>query len=1650
MKTIRKPLAFLMAFLMVVSLLGNLGVITTANAAQAGKGKVIFFRNNQNWADVYIHLFNTGDNGVNTTWPGVKMMLVDKENQIYGCYVPADISSGAQMIFDAGQDKPQTNDISGIQYDDYVYELSGQSGGKWNVTKSSVAAPNPINASDSGSGADRFPNHHVDAAEPGNYTLNLFDYWTGYNLTDDSEAPRDKGPGMDEAQYLEGDPWVGDKYGGARNSEDNVSKGGINYGHHLKFYITNADPGVSYNYENAAGSWNYNRVGDPYHQTDIVKSKLGGDGFPALNDLSGSHTAYDDTDGDDANESLAYLFDPSTEHEGKASYEDVKGLFRLDDQGYYYYSSSDNYAWYDEANNRFVLYDTPGVVSGGNSPSGQFFPFNNPGFRYTYDGVTYPAVFTESSGVLKRASAPVTGGDSPNTNFLGLDADSAVMNHAMGMSLEIQFQQPGDGLLTDDTPMTFEFAGDDDVWVFIDGALVLDLGGVHDAWYGRIDFSNGEVVTSEASRAGYNDKFGLNHSGEITILVPEALYDESLTVQTSDYNNFSSPSYYEELTPKWTRLSDGMYTCILSAEDVGEYSTYLRLHSGSSNTNTRGFYVEPGQTVTMEGTTLGQAVPRTRLYFDSVARPDWATPYCYVWAGSGNLNNTWPGQPMTLDPETGYYYYDVPANILRSSLTNQSGLYAIFGNGTKDNSSVAAGTQTENCTVNPGMSLLYGGEWHEDGSRGYTSDTLKSRYDTAGVNEAWNTGETTFADGTVHTLKMFWLERGNTDSNLFIKTNLMEPLPDVIHKVDQDGEALAGAEFKLYEATTSGTYNGGNTWHTSDEFEKVDGTVLATVTSTAEGYANIVDSLGEDVIFADYTQEYFILEETVTPDGFRANPPIVLQRHENDNGSVTLTVVNKYETGAYASFIARWEQLGQGEISFAIFDNQSGSFTEDSQKASTPELRNGLSVVVPVLKTESDGWLPMYGSNTYGWHTVNVGDYDDFEHAAAIAAFLQIASDDDRDWYLNWVEEKGHLEGVMQSLPGDATRYTVNDPDGDLRLVSLFLSEDVLKELGLTGTYADDDARFNALKRVLSGVADEAAAKEKLDNVTQAIKLLSTDSHFRRQYGTVLFIPNEQRELLVHKVDPDGNNVRGAVFAIFDTAGHADSATSTTSTGVLAYGTTDANGMLVFRSKADSGKAGYATMKENWPSAHSDGTGDTDDTIYWLKEISAPSGYKANESLVKIEVGDQAIYANATGYAYDSDSGSPEELTEEDGVQVRAELGMLSQTLVKYAVGNDVDQTLRYITINEQTAEELDWSNIASAFTGTGKSIMLHYGENVKSRIGQYGTHDENADYFFTAEDDYIRVMPRQTQNVTPDEHHTETGHIEELADIDLDALFGLINTVVVTDEKTAAPPTPPTPPTPPALNTKDHFAYIIGYPTVGPDGLHLVLPQGNISRAEVATIFFRLLNDEVRNQYWSTTNPYSDVGEKAWFNNAISTMTNMGILNGYPDGTFGPDNSITRAELVKISVKFFDYVDQSGSFSDTSGHWAEKYIGAAQALGLVEGYPDGTFHPDSYITRAEAMTIINRVLGRKPHEEGLLDDMIKWSDNLDERAWYYEQIQEATNSHDYEMSLEIPEDGGVTVYEKWRTLLPVRDWAAFEKMWSDANSAKNPGEVMD
>jgi len=226
----------------------------------------------------------------------------------------------------------------------------------------------------------------------------------------------------------------------------------------------------------------------------------------------------------------------------------------------------------------------------------------------------------------------------------------------------------------------------------------------------------------------------------------------------------------------------------------------------------------------------------------------------------------------------------------------------------------------------------------------------------------------------------------------------------------------------------------------------------------------------------------------------------------------------------------------------------------------------------------------------------------------------------------------------------------------------------------------------------------------------------------------------------------------------------------------------------------------------------------------------------------------------------------------------------------------------------------------------------------------------------------------------------------------------------------------------PELLEGEDHYAYVMGYPEGD------IRPMGNITRAETVTMIFRLLKESVRTENMTDENIFSDVNEDDWFNTAVSTLAGLGIVEGRTETEFMPDEYITRAEFATMFARLaqHEYVAEN-KYGDVDSHWAEEHINEASAYGWIAGYEDDTFRPDKAINRAEAMTLVNRVLKRVPQsKDDLLEGMTIWTDNADTSAWYYLAVQEATNSHEYERKNES--------YETWTKLTENRDWTTYEK----------------
>ncbi len=1062
----------------------------------------------------------------------------------------------------------------------------------------------------------------VPAANPANTTVDLFDYWVNEAYGESPAAP--------QGDILQKSDWhvrpnadaVGNPKPGETNTAYSTMKDwnqGINKGHLLLFGdglihagLWNKGAGQSTQYGNYHAGMegivqrqlvkgypvlnladaekqldDFERVRD-YQLAGTEEVTLGtqwkGNSYTGVDIQNLSKTVINTWGGNLENdqESLDYLFDPKKENAYKKTYENVTGLFQLDDEGYYYYNMRKNFAEFSqEGGNHFILYNAPATVrTDGTNSVGNFFPFNKG--AEVFNGLSENGTLTSSVPCARNS-----------------------MNHHLGMTVDVEFRQPVGGKITTgesgQVPMTFQFSGDDDVWVFIDDVLVLDLGGTHSEIYGTIDFSTGEVC-------------------------------------------------------------------------------------------------------------IGRA-------FDT---------------------NGIPSNPK--DPK---------------NLVTQTTLNALF-------------------------------------EKAKASDKV-----------AWNGN--TFASDTNHTLKMFYLERGNYDSSLALRFNLQPQLFQTIKKVDQEGKPIAGVGFELYPAVkatkgetgaieclyTDANVEGNKTFYIKQQ----DGAqALATLTTDAHGMA-VFKNGDEPFGFADQkTNSFFILKETTTPAGYRSQPVDIVLHY--DSATAMLTVANRWTTGAYACSVSNVQ--GTGRLTYGAFDPDTGNIKPDSTKQVDSEWQEaGLAVAVPMLRQKESGdWQALYGSNISGFKVVEVKAVDGkadaaqdvviWRKAVLTAALEQIkAGDDVPHWYFDWDKENRRLTGDFSDLPGLASRYQIIDPDGgDMRMVYGMIEGKALME-ALQINEATPKARYEALRAYLATHTVEETVAKIMDVEVghtasgKGFSFLNT-SQFNRNFRSLIYIPNEQRELWVMKVDQKGVPKNDAEFALYsDKDCQTEVARGKTAT------VNGQAGLLIFKPQppkdGQTVRLGYAEMV--W----ANGSGNN----YYLKETKAPDGLNLNDTVIPVVVGTYAIYADA-GNA-------------NDGVSVMAGVGRLTQTMRQYAGDNKVDITLRDITAYGQYQEAgktnvppADWKDMKLQTTLANavlRSMDLHYKLNATV---DYGLHDKDGGKiykpFFVTDTGFIRARVEQNypalvgtgdyegEASDTDVNKDQLSGVVGRENVNLTNLFSLLNVVVVTD----------------------------------------------------------------------------------------------------------------------------------------------------------------------------------------------------------------------------------------------------------------------------
>lgn len=629
-----------------------------------------------------------------------------------------------------------------------------------------------------------------------------------------------------------------------------------------------------------------------------------------------------------------------------------------------------------------------------------------------------------------------------------------------------------------------------------------------------------------------------------------------------------------------------------------------------------------------------------------------------------------------------------------------------------------------------------------------TETTIKDQFEEAqgeNLNESDFKGET-FADNSTHTLKMFYMERGNLASNLELEFNLMAPDYNKLYKVDQDGKGLKDVTFGLYEAN--------NNWTPV-------GDILAELTTDKDGYVEFAkEENGKKKAIVFDEKKNYILREIETPEGYVTQGDIHI-KYQAKTG--TLDVINKWETGAVDGFDARVTMTTD-----LYYANKQNPGEKDKEKDKVPEdvARKGLIVAVPLYNPAAEGlkakegWQALYGSVYKGFKAVsydkeNKNLQERYLKMIIEASIAQFSDPEYERWNLNWNDDLQRYEGTFSHLPGSVERYVFVDRDkGDMVMAYyLFTPED--------GLFEDDDTIKENAK--LAELASEPNAKDIVDKYYKNIRLLNLDD-FNRQFYTNMYISNKVRDLSILKVDENRNPIQGAEFTLYSDEG---------CTTPVAKGITDENGYLSFSAEYKGNNA--STSRVYYPLAQNiDENGKTSEKHLWMKETKAPEGYDINPTVTKVLVSNDGIYVDAG--------------TKYDNVSVAKGIGKLVKTMLRYASDDVVNVTLRDIIATKYkyngALKEDGFPNVSEANNWkkdeSEEPLNLHFG--LDSAILDYGVHEANRKPVFETDEGWISVGVKQNYEYKDDKSNAIKENIsnEKIAD-----LFTGSTVVIVKNEKT-------------------------------------------------------------------------------------------------------------------------------------------------------------------------------------------------------------------------------------------------------------------------
>lgn len=1432
------------------------------------------------------------------------------------------------------------------------------------------------------------------ALRPEGITIDLFDYWSTRS---------------------EGDP---DGGGNMVNDSDQRYELGINKDHYLKFgqgmgQVT--PPEKDDAAQNASGVETASKQGEINKWTNgarpmagIVNNTLDSNGYPTL--------AYN-------SQSLDYLFD-SSNGDGKAAYSNVGGLLRQDENGYYYYNSATNFAEFHESKNGeenvFTVYNQNAVTGAGASGTGMFFPFN-----------TKEQVFG---------------------NYLQSTDD--VLNHYFGLHMTTSFQQTKDGVSPSDeiTPVTFSFSGDDDVWIFIDDVLVADLGGIHDACAVEINFATGAIYvykdnnkngTFDAGEPRYNDETATLKSmftsagreGGV-IWSDNTFADESY--HTLDFFYLERGNVDSNMRMKYN-LKTVPESDLVKVDQDGDPVAKASFELYETDEN----YSSANRRLIAEGTTDASGSMTFRKSNDDIlplsqldARGRYLLIEDEVPAGYRHSS-----EPIKLYVQTAS---DGNKKLLLSYNEWDTGAYAmpkvrVTANTTSANGEklVSGYNKRESYKVTDGLIIaaVFKGE-----NVSYENPSLKDyRIVYGDPLTNWTIGDQTGVGGVIEAAEAMaensevqGLYAFSLDSSGAYSTDI-ENLPGDINKyawMVADSEEQKQAEFmgayfyvedvhSLEELKESANNLSNDEIHLLDssEFERDFSVRLLApniqnrllVQKVIDGTATPVD----DAEFKLYRQN----EITVDANGEYTNL-------ENVKPVTVADVTNGGKTGDVK--LDGYTETIQGALAFYGIPEGAYYLVETS----APDHLNVNKQAIPVIVDDT------------GVH-VNAGDADDgvsvnLGVGKIVKSMVQFATDDGIDATLHDITAT--LQSADASAPNatapaeDAWKNVLENDENVSMNLSYSTAETVLEYGPMTAggktslSYDSDWGRLNITQNAGTDTLVNGSTKQALGDDQSLNNLFS---------GTVMVTVGDKLK------EPGNLSITKNVANAFGDDTTKDFQVKLTLQDGELYGRNVQyldNGSWTKLTFDDNNEA-QLTIKANQTiqlqvpdgvtlAVEEENPGDEYDVSYQL------NSEEPGENSVEVITGSGD--SNTVTITNTRISGFTTTLNGETNLTVAKTVegdGWPDGETFSFTIEGIVqDNPTATAPMPAQTTVTLNKPTSGNETTGSFGDITFTEAGTYVYTISETAGENKNIDYDASQ---YTVTVPVSADASTG---KLEIGSVSYTKDGEAVDNITFTNTYTAPDGPPIDPeePTDPDNPDPdtPSLNKDDHFLYIEGYPEDYRTGeysdnedLWPVKPQGNITRAEVATIFYRLLKDEVREEIETDVNSFPDVNEDDWFNVTVSSLANMGAIGGYEDGTFRPNEPISRAELASMAVRFYDAFEaeyEEGTFLDVDGdEWYADAIAAAEELGILGGYPDGTVRPNNNITRAETCAIVNRVLERRPHDDHLgdVEDMRTWPDNQP-GAWYYADMQEATNGHYYEW---IDIDG--SKFEEWTEVDKDYDW---------------------